>query len=83
MNRSVMKYLYFFQVCQTFVLFILFGSVVGTYTGQCGLLRAMLISDKRTTAFLTNFLQLLRSRQYDQILPSLLGRDIICVALLA
>ena len=30
MNRSLIRYLYFFQMLQQFILFIIFGSVVGT-----------------------------------------------------
>jgi hypothetical protein len=29
MNRSLVRYLYFFQVVQQFILFIVFGTVIG------------------------------------------------------
>lgn len=35
MNRSVVRYLYPFQVLQQFVLFIAFGTVIGRSTQSC------------------------------------------------
>ena len=73
MNRSLIRYLYFFQMLQQFILFIIFGSVVGT---RISIVRNQADADfGRNSAVITNFIQLWRTGQYDQMLPSLLGKN--------